>query len=324
MRIKHWCTKIAGVVLMTFLASTISTCWADCGSIPFYAPVISEFDVVDSENEQNLIKFDPLSVTVFEPRQRAIILWNGEEQILLLSTDQRTNQPSAVLEVIPLPSEPQVEIGSFETFEVAQKLMVRKHMWACAHGGARAGAYREPENAGRITFHKKAGAHDLSVAKVLDKNHFLQFVQNYLMTRYETGKTPIKTEFVKTIESYLDEGFQWFAFDVITLDGSTKSREPVQYRFKTDCVYYPMRISTQEKGDTEVDLLVFSQNGANSVVGFPRKELNEEEEVGVTRVEVEELERSWQNFFKNESDLRMDRWQIKGDISTFMTDVRAF
>ena len=101
--------------------------FADCGSIPFYAPVLDSVDVVvSSDTEAKGLRVDPLKVSVFEPKQRAIILWNGDEEILLLSTDQRATQKSAVLEVIPLPAEPKVRLGSFKTFEAAQKL-VREH-----------------------------------------------------------------------------------------------------------------------------------------------------------------------------------------------------
>ena len=60
--------------------------------------------------DRGSIPFDP-GVRIFEPNQRAMIAWNGQEEILLLSTDLRASQPTKVLEVIPLPAEPEVKKG---------------------------------------------------------------------------------------------------------------------------------------------------------------------------------------------------------------------
>ena len=84
--------------------------------------------------------FDPLEERVYEPRQRAVILWNGQEEILLLSTDQRSTRASMVLEVFPFPERPSVRLGDFETFERAQRLATKKRMWSFAHPGAGGGA----------------------------------------------------------------------------------------------------------------------------------------------------------------------------------------
>src|SRR5687768_2011865 len=112
------------VYLAVLIGLCTSRVYADCGSIPFYAPLMDSIDLVSKPGaggaDTRTLNFDPLKVSVFEPKQRALILWNGEEEILLLSTDQRSSQRTAVLEVIPLPSEPKVQLGKFETFEKAQ------------------------------------------------------------------------------------------------------------------------------------------------------------------------------------------------------------
>ena len=69
-------------------ALALSTAWADRGSIPFKE-----------------------GVKIFEPNQRALLAWNGEEEILLLSTDLVASESTMVLEVLPLPSEPEVKKG---------------------------------------------------------------------------------------------------------------------------------------------------------------------------------------------------------------------
>ncbi len=82
---------------------------ADCGSVPFYLrhgcrrhhPADSAPGAAAPVAPQ--IAFDPLEVSVFEPKQRALILWNGEEEILLLSTTRPPRAPRPSSKVIPLP-----------------------------------------------------------------------------------------------------------------------------------------------------------------------------------------------------------------------------
>ena len=290
---------------------------ADCGSIPFDAPVRVRDLIVQ---EDRSLDFNPLDVTVFEPRQRALILWNGEEEILLLSTDQRASQTSAVLEVIPLPAEPKVRLGSFDTFEKAQQLVVRKRMWLVASGGKPANA-AIPRSAARVAFHKKMGAHDLVVIEALSRDGFVEAVQGHLNQTYGVENAAIKPAFAEMIKSYIDAGYKWFTFDMIVLSDKEQSRQPVEYRFKSDAVYYPMRISTLEQGKTDVDLLVFTPRGASQFDGLVPNRV--EKPIDVTRPEVEGLAEGWAGFYGARPELRMERWNIRGDISTFLLDVRA-
>ncbi|NQU41865.1 DUF2330 domain-containing protein, partial [bacterium] len=273
--------------------------------------------------ENELVAIAPLAIRIFEPKQRAIILWNGIEEILLLSTDQRATKVSAVLEVIPLPSEPKVRLGSFETFEKMDRLVVEQRMWACAHGGARAELAEQVKPAGQITFQKKMGAHDVTVAKVLDGPRFVQFVQDHLAQTYGAEKAPIRPEFVEIINSYITEGFRWFAFDVIVLTDQDQSRHPIEYRFASEEVFYPMRISTLEKGETQVDLTVVSSYGLARFTGLSREKVKVQPTIRLASDKVEGLDQTWLGFFGEREELVANDWRIRGDISTFVSDVRV-
>ena len=65
-------------------------------------------------------------MTIFEPTQRALIAWNGEEEILILSTDLRASRATKVLEVMPFPAEPRVKKGDVGVFRRAVKLINSK------------------------------------------------------------------------------------------------------------------------------------------------------------------------------------------------------
>jgi hypothetical protein len=297
---------------------------ADCGSVPFYAPAVSDVRLITPQDDgPQELEFDPLKVTVFEPRQRAIILWNGEEETLLLSTDQRATRRSAVLEVIPMPDKPTISLGKFKSFEVAQSLLIQKSMWATAHPGTRAELIKAPTAAGRITFQNQLGAHSLAVAEVLDASRFTEFVQGYLRENYKTPEAPIRPEFIKIIQSYLDQGFKWFAFDVITLDTTNASREPIQYRFKSDKVFYPLRISSLEGGKTEADLLVFTGADPLRFEGLEKKHFKITPPLDVTAGEVAGMAREWDGFFGIKKTVRMTRWTIGGKSSDLLKDVQV-
>jgi len=51
------------------------------------------------------------SVRLYELAQHAVVAFNGTEEILIMSTDLRASEPTEVVEVIPLPSEPVVSEG---------------------------------------------------------------------------------------------------------------------------------------------------------------------------------------------------------------------
>lgn len=293
----------------------------DCGSIPYYSPLkgIGNIFIESLPDGSANVEFDPLKVVVYEPGQRAIILWNGNEEILLLSTELRTSQPVSILEVIPLPAEPRVELGEFETFEKMMTLLIEKQMWKVASGaGVRDARLRK--QVAEITFHKKMGAHDVTVVNVHRPAQFVDWVEAFLKKKSAVNAA-VKPEFVEIIENYLDRGFTWFVFDAIEASDSVQSRQPIEYRFKTDSVFYPLEISTLEAGETLVDLLIVTKN---ELTRYPELRLaaHREEGVEVTRGELAGVSSSWAKFMRAES-CTMQRVRIEGDIQQMKEDFVA-
>ena len=56
-------------------------------------------------------------VSIYEPGQKAILAWNGREEIMILSTDVSSSEETLVVEILPLPSKPVVEAASFDSFD---------------------------------------------------------------------------------------------------------------------------------------------------------------------------------------------------------------
>lgn len=285
------------VLLSTFGGQTV---YADRGSIPFKP-----------------------DVRIFEPIQRALIAWNGEEEILLLSTDLRASEPTQVLEVLPLPSEPVVKKGDVEVFKKATALINRKlrerQFLALERG--RKGAEKPP--AGEVTFHKKIGAHDISVTHVLDSNGFIEWVETYL--RSAGVENPTIPEGMRiVVGEYLKEGFLWFVFDVVSLDETPKTNEAIQYRFKTEFLFYPLKITRTEEGYTSIDLLILTPRLLGTFPGIPAEQVDlRHDPVSISSSELRDLSEDMDDLLGHREDMKLRIWQIQGKLSSFEKDLIA-
>ena len=73
------------------------------------------------------------------------------------------------------------------------------------------------------------------------------------------------------IGKYIDEGYVWFVFDVIYITTITKSKQALKFEFLTDRLYYPLKISSTESGETKIDLLILTKELLynNMMLGIP-------------------------------------------------------
>lgn len=273
--------------------------------------------------DRGSIPFKP-NVKVFEPKQRAMIAWNGEEEILLLSTDLMASESTKVLEVIPLPSKPTVKKGDVEVFKRATALINRKlrERYAQAlHKGDREGI--EPPPAGEVTFHKRIGPHDISVTHVLDSKGFIEWVEKYL--RSVGVENPMIPEAMKTVVSeYLREGFSWFVFDVVLLDEKIKTNDAIQYQFATQSLFYPLRIMRTEEGETSIELLVLTPQLLSRFSGIPIEQVKlRHEPIPLTSEELRNLNEEMDTLLGHRENMKLRIWQIRGRLSSFAKDLIA-
>lgn len=203
----------------------------------------------------------PLSdVSVYGPGQKAIIAWNGEEEILILSTDVSASGDSQVLEILPLPSEPRVEKGNFASFEQVEKL-IKEHFpirwWDRFGKGA-----LDPERGIEIIFRERIGAHDITVVQAGDSADLVRWAEKFLKDAgIEHMISSPKLESV--IDSYIAQDINFFVFDLIEVTSEPKSIEPIVYRFVTDFLYYPLKISTLASGWTDINLFLLTPQPVN-------------------------------------------------------------
>ncbi len=272
--------------------------------------------------DRGSIPFNP-GVKVFEPTQRAMICWNGDEEILLLTTDLHASAETKVLEVMPLPAEPMAKKGDVEVFRKATDLInhkLRQHM-VSKSAKSRDGGWEQP--AGEITFHEKIGAHDISVAHVLDAAGFIKWVNDYLK-KSGVDNPQLPPAMKGLVDEYLGDQFAWFVFDVVELTDKPKTNEAIQYRFKTDHLFYPMRISRTDWGETSVDLLVLTPRLLQHFPGLPFSHIElRHQPVSITADELASLNEDMDTLLGHREDMKLRIWRIRGDLQSFTADLVA-
>jgi hypothetical protein len=275
--------------------------------------------------DRGAIPFRP-EVTIFEPTQRALIAWNGQEEILILSTDLRASRATKVLEVMPFPAEPRVTKGDVAVFRRAVKLINSKIVHpmfeaAVVQGTSRAAADSPPP--GEITFHERIGAHDVAVARVLNSDGFVEWVNGFLK-RASVENPVIPARLRSVVQEYLDDGFRWFAFDVVALENRFKTLEALQYRFPTSALFYPVKISRSNRGQTSMELLVLSPTLLRTFTGIPLNQIQlRHKPVSLTSAEVRSLDRGMDELLGHREDMKLRIWLVQGDFSSFDRDIIA-
>ena len=270
---------------------------------------------------RGMIPVNP-NVQIFEPNQRAMIAWNGVEEILLLSTDLHASDSTTLLEVLPLPSEPDVKKGDLETFRKATDLINRKlFKGRMAKGRELSKDVIVPS--GDVTFHKRIGAHDISVTHLLNAQGFVDWVVDYLQTLgIETDV--VSAEMRKLIEGYVSDGFEWYVFDVISLGKETVTNEPIQYRFESKHVFYPLKITSTAEGSTSIELLILTPRLLSRFPSLPIDRIHlKHDPVSIHQEELLYLNEDMHELLKGYDRLRLRIWEIQGELKAFDSDLLA-
>jgi hypothetical protein len=277
-----------------------------------------------AQADRGMIPFKP-HVQVFEPTQRVMLAWSGETEILLLATDLNASEPTKILEVMPFPSEPKVKKGDTETFRRATNLINTKLATRTPTGrnGGRSKRAPSPPPAGKITFHEKIGAHDISTAHVLDGQRFVEWVNEYLK-KSGVDNPVIPPAMTQNVDAYISEGYAWFVFDVVELDDKPKTNEAIQFRFRTDALYYPLKISRTFRGDTSIELLILTPRLLSRFTGIPiERVVLRHKPIAITARELRSLNQDMDDLLGHRNDMKLRIWDLRGALASFDKDLIA-
>jgi len=179
----------------------------------------------------------PVSVeaSIYEPGQKAILAWNGQEEIMILSTDVSSSKETLVLEILPLPSQPTVEAAGFESFTEIQMLMLREGLsvgyWSSEDEAQSRGV--------EIVFHEEIGAHNISVVRSTDTQELVSWMNDFLEQSGVDEETTL-LDFESAVQDYMKRGYRYYVLDLITVSQEKRSVDPILYRFNSSFLYYPL------------------------------------------------------------------------------------
>jgi hypothetical protein len=202
-------------------------------------------------------------VSIYEPGQKAIVAWNGDEEVLILSTDVSASEQTMVLEILPLPSKPEVGAGSFQSFQQIQEMI-----WAEA-------VYRQyflssdaaRGNSVEVVFHGEIGAHNITVVMADDATALVTWANDFLLSSGVDQNVTLG-KFQSEVEDYMSRGFKYYALDLVTVQAEERSMDPIVYSFNCSTLYYPLLITSPVGGGGKITLFLLTENKLENV-GYP-------------------------------------------------------
>lgn len=219
--------------------------------------------------------FSPEKERVSESAQKAVVAWNGTDEILMLSTDLNSSKKSEVVELMPLPSNPTISRGEKQSFLKVQELVntylaVASPKWRFSETQEQAGT--QPPKI-TITFQEAIGVHYLTVVKAEEASELIQWLETFLETRGYTKELPSNLN--ELFSYYIQNKMNFFVIDVIETTSTVKTIDPLVYEFRSSKLYYPLRISSLFSGDTDISLFTITSDELNddSIIreGFVKK-----------------------------------------------------
>ncbi len=203
------------------------------------------------------VYFSAQGVKVSESAQKAIILHNNLEEVLILGTELSANQKTPIIRFIPFPSEPQVSLAPKGVFDRLAAIIAKyKLEYVIAHH-TKGGRDSASSTGVEVRLNAKLGAHDLTIFKVRDAAAFRFWVNNYFHRKgLPRAKAYPKEEAI--VADYVARGIDFFVLDVVELPNAKQYIYPVVYRFESKSLYYPLKTSNTFGGKGEIELFIVS------------------------------------------------------------------
>ena len=193
-------------------------------------------------------------VDVREDYQKAIILHNLDEEVLILGTDLVSDRKTKILRFIPMPSEPKITLAEGNPLEFAFKLIKKHNLSFIFATKSMSEASSTPVE---MRFSARLGAHDVTVIKINQTGEFSDWVQKFLNSK----ELPLGKGYQQVVEvavDYVERGIKYFVFDLVDVTPEVHFVEPIVYRFKSKKLYYPLKTSNTFGGSGGIDLIIIA------------------------------------------------------------------
>lgn len=207
--------------------------------------------------DMGMIRVSNSDVKVSEDAQKAIILHNLEEEVLILGTDLKADKKIGIIRFIPFPSEPKVGLAPDNVFEKASAMIKKYGLKYLYFSMTKGGPASTTTQGVELRFNKKLGAHDISVIKVNDVSTFRQWVNDFFQSKGLPRKETYPEE-EAIVNDYVKRGIIYFVLDFVEVLPEARFIEPVMYKFKSKELYYPLKTSNTFGGEGIIELIIIA------------------------------------------------------------------
>lgn len=193
--------------------------------------------------------------TVSESAQKAIILVNGKQEVLILGTELQASRKTPVVRFIPFPSEPQVELAPRGVFDRLAGLVAKYKLQYVHTFQSKGGPGTQQTSGVEVRFHAKLGSHDITVIRVRDAAMVRVWANRY----FKKNGLPVAKSYKEAeavVADYVARGIDWFVVDAVELSADKHFIEPVAYRFASNALYYPLKDTNTFGGKGEIELFI--------------------------------------------------------------------
>lgn len=277
--------------------------------IPVLLVVVSMFIIPlltmgSATADGGMISFHEFSV--YEPGQKAIIAWDGSEEIMILSVDVYSEKSTKALHMVPFPTLPEVELGTVESFKQIEQIMYTYERYGSDNSYGNDSEVVAPSGGNiEIVFQEQIGAHDITAVEIKSPLDFTNWVKDFLEGKGITNrKLPNELDIV--VGHYTEQYIRHFVFDVIDLQPNEKSVDPIIYKFKSNYLFFPLEISSIIEGSTEITLALITptnvpmNSNALRDLGFDR----DYDEI-IAQTELNEVNKDIANMFEDKCRLSL-------------------
>lgn len=194
-------------------------------------------------------------VTVGESAQKAIILHNGKEEVLILGTELQAAKKTPIIRFIPFPSEPKVALASAGAFDALARLVAKYDLKFVHVMHSKGGGDSAKTEGVEVKYSARMGAHDMTVIEIHDVAAFRAWVNRYFKKKHlpQAKRYPVEEGIVA---DYVARGLRFFVLDFVEVGSESRFVDPVSFRFASDRLYYPLKTSNSFGGKGEIDLFI--------------------------------------------------------------------
>lgn len=198
--------------------------------------------------------------------EAAIIAWNGEEEVLIVSSVLSSTSPTTAIEIMPLPCKPEtVEIGDANAFKQAGKLVINKTGYETGLFGT------DPVQTGLLREYLNPlfqDAPDIGYCSFeADNLYDFYNMLNIILSQHNLDNIKPAEYLNNEINGNFKEGITNFVVDIIQLDQFRRKTPVLIYKFKSKKTYYPFwEIQAPKDQDYYDDQLIpFSEHPVKKI-----------------------------------------------------------